>query len=149
MNSFFLIGILLHLANLQVSKSASVRLHIDRDNQDFPERKYADNGTSTEPVWSYGESNATASATGAQSTVQTNSWHTTESNGGLQVTNITSDGNVIGYQASGMTNCSQESWALAMGSLSANAVAEGLCISSVLLDQPLSNTGPVNQTKTE
>lgn len=94
-----------------------------------------------DPVWSHGESYSFASSSGPGAMVETDSWTSIDNNGGLHVNNVTSDGTVIGYQVSGMTNCSQESWAHAVGSFAANAIAYGLCNSSVLLDQPVSNTG--------
>ena len=73
--------------------------------------------------------------------LETDSWTSVDNHGGLHVNNVTSDGTVVGYQVQGMTNCSQESWAYAAGAWSANALAYGWCNSSVLLDQPVSNTG--------
>lgn len=94
-----------------------------------------------DPVWSHGESGSSASASGDGSAVFTDSWTSVDNHGGLQVNNITSNGTLIGYQVQGLTNCSQESWAHAVGGSSANAVAYGLCNSSVQVNEPVSNTG--------
>lgn len=102
-----------------------------------------------DPVWSHGESYAFATASGEGSVLETDSWSSVDNHGGLQVNNVTSNGTVIGYQVLGQTNCSQESWAFASGAWMANAIAFGLCNSSVLLDQPVSNTGVGKETPVE